>query len=185
MTTTTAPLTVAEAQHALQEAEAALQALHNRLAAGDTTITPASFSKAADLVRFHQARLAGAERHAEAQAEQERQERLAQLRQDLPATLDTADVDQARAAMEAAIDAYVAACRAYQERLNDALDALEDPSLAPLPAGLGRGQYGTVTIGRRTYRPASAQRAIRDAAEAAVRQHYGPRFRFDLGNPPD
>ncbi len=184
--TTAAPLTVEQAQAELRQAEAALQALHERLSRGDTSITPAAFEKAESAVRFHRARLVGAERHAEALAEQARLERLEQLRQTLPPTLDPAPVEGARQALETAIHGWVAACRAYQNQLDDARDLLTDASLHPLPGWFGLGQQmGSLRVDGQTYRPEGPQRVIRDIAEAAVRQFYGSRQIFDLSRPPD
>ncbi len=185
MSTTTAPLTVAEATQHLRDAEAALARLHDRLAAGDSTITPAAFEKAESAVRFAQARLRGAERQAEAQAEAARLQRIEQLREELTTTLDPAPVEQARQAMETAIEQFVAACRAYDDRCADADDALADPSLAPLPRDLGKGdQPGHLRVGGQEYRRARPQMGIHRAGMAAITRYY-PRHQVNLGNPQD
>ncbi len=171
MTTTATPNTVAEA-------EAALAALHERLVAGDQTVTGADFAAARAAVDFARARQAAAERAEQQRVEREQREREEAARARL-AALDPAKTEQARQQLAAAIEAFVAEVAASWRELDDVADELAAAGFDARrsPAGLA--------LGRHTVQRAPLQSAIRDAAEAAIRRHLGGRYPVNLAQPPD
>ncbi len=169
--------TVVATTNPVQEAEAALAALHDRLVAGDETVTGADFAAARAAVDFAKARQAAAEQAERERAERERRERQEAARVRL-AALDTAKTEQARGRLDAAIEAYVAEVVASWRELDAVADELQAAGLDArrTPAGL---EYG------RTRPRAPLQSAIRDAAEAAIGRHLGGRYPVNLMYPPD
>lgn len=167
------------------EAEAALDRLRDRMAAGQR-VPQATWEKAEAALRFATARREAGERGERERAERGRLERIASLTGAIAADLDPAQIAAARADLEAALDRFVGVCGAHDRRFADAMDALRDETLAPLPDGLGVDGWASrhLVAGGRTYRRAPTQRTIREAATEAIKRHY-PRQTIDLNRPQD
>ncbi len=162
--------------------------VEERLRSGDATVTADDLLRAEVAERFGRMKARQEERAATAAAEARRQARIAELRVGIPADLDPAHVGEARVALEEALDAFVATCRAYDGRFAAAVDALGvDPALAPLPPDMAvdGASVRTVVVGGRSFRRAPCQRVIHQAATEAIKRHYGDRHGIDLGRPSD
>ncbi len=183
MTATTDP--VAEAAQALADAEGAFNALHDRLLAGDTTITAFEYATAEGAVNFARARLAAAERAERERVERERRDTLAALQARLRG-LDPKPVEKARQRLAEALEAYVLAAGGW----NDELDAVrlelsaaglqEAPGVDPYRADA----YTGITIGEVRARPWPLQRHISTLAREVL-QLRCPRMAISLDNPQD
>ncbi len=158
----------------LAAAEAAFAALHERLLAGDPGVTARAFSEARAAVEFALARQDAAHRAGAQRAEEERQRRVDDATARL-AALDTAAHDAARDRLRAALDALAVAVLARTAELGEIV----------AESGTAYGPGGRVTLGGVTRDSLPFQRAIRDLAEDAVREHFGPRQPFDLNFPRD
>lgn len=182
MTTTLAPPETDE----VAAAETERDRLRERMAAGEAVSTP-QWEKAEAGVRFALARRDAAERGERDRAERSRQAKVAALAEAIPVDLDPSPIAAARADLAAALDRFVGFCRAYDRRFADAVEALSDPALAPLPPGLGAEGVNVriVNAGGRTYRAAPTQRTIAETATEAIAARYGPRQSVDLGRPRD
>ena len=157
------------------------QELLRRLAEGDATVTADDLVQAEDRERLALAEGIVAARLAAVAAEQERRRRIEDLVAGLPAALDGGKVERAKARMEQALGAYLAAVGERDEALSAAVAALE--ALAPLPPGVHvhDGYPGGVTIGPTTWRPGDPQQGISDAAVAAITAKH-PRTQIRLGS---
>ena len=166
-------LTVADADAAVATAEQERADLEGRIRRGDPTVTPDDLAAADAAVRFASLRLGLAEQQATERAEAERQAQIAALRSRAVDLANDQRVTKARQAMERAVDAYVAACRAYDLDYSDVYDALS--RLDPHAVMPGTG----ISVGGQMARPAYPQQDISRAARTALRQHY-PRVQVDL-----
>ncbi len=128
---------------------------------------------------------------AQAQAEAAEAKRLAAhetIRQRVREELAGKDVEAEREKMTLALDAFVAVCKAYDERFKEILYPLShDSSLKPLPDDIKVEGYTLFRpfIAGRDVKPASTQRDISNAAKAAIRKHYSDRQTINLNEPQD
>ncbi len=181
-TETTDPVAVATA--AVAQAEQTLAGVNERIDGGDETVTADDLLRAETELRIAKGRQNVAQRQAAARVEQARQERIAAIRADLPTRLDRTALEKTRQAMERAIEAYVAACAAYDRERADVWDELS--RLGPRLPGitLNDAGYGNVTADGVDYRRARTQGGIAEVAKEAIRRHF-PRHQISLDNPQD
>lgn len=161
------------------EAPATTADLMTRLAGGDGSITATDLLAAEDAERQAVAEATVAAARSAAAAERDRERRIAELVAGLPAALDPAPVDKARAAMERAIAAYVAAEAERDAALAAAVADLE--ALGPLPRGVHvhDGHRGSVTVGPATWRRGDYETGIVRAAVSAIKARH-PRAMISL-----
>ncbi len=113
-----------------------------------------------------------------------RLERVEAIKAELVEKLNPAPLEQARAAMAEAIDAYVALCAEREVVRGGAWSDLSGLG-EPLPGvWLNGSGYGTRAVGGTVYRQALTQRGIAEVATEAIRKHF-PRSEVRLGNPED
>ncbi len=162
---------------------AALDAVHARIERAEG-VTAMELAEAEVALRLATKRRELAAKAAVKQAEADRLGRVAALRASLPARLDPAPVEQARAEMERAIGAYLDACRAHDDAMDAATEELR--GLAPLPAGLAvdSPRYGQVTDGAAVHRRSRPQTTIAAIVTAAIRTRW-PRQLVQLDRPQD
>jgi multidrug efflux pump subunit AcrA (membrane-fusion protein) len=124
------------------------------------------------------------EQQAREQAEGERRQRIAALRESIPADLDQAQLEVARTQLEAALDAYVATCRAYDTRYVQRWnEVLELRGSGPMPADMV-AEPRSIAMGGVDYRKSRLQTKLAQIARAVFRRYY-PLDQFDLGRPQD
>lgn len=159
--------------------------LRGRMAAGGK-VSASEWAAAETAERFALARQDAEERGERERREADRLARIAALTEAIPRELDPAPIERAGAELAAALDRFVGVCRDHDRRFGEALDALADGTLAPLPPGLGAEgtNVRSVTAGGQTFRRAPTQRTINETATAAIARHY-PRQTIDLGRPSD
>ena len=175
------------AAEAVADAEARLAELRERLGAGDPTVSAEMMDRAGLAVRFAVWQRDAVAAHEARAAERERQARLEALRRDLPTRLDPAPLEKARAELTAAVEAFVAACREYDDRHGAAYGELTDPTLEPLSGDLSLDRHHMrvlIRVGDRQYGPARPQLWLSAAANDALARHY-PRTMRSLDRPQD
>ncbi len=177
MTTTKTP--AAELEQAQQEVEEVLE----QIKAGDPKVKPEDLEDAERRVRFARARVEGEERRREEEAERQRLQRLAKLEEKAVVELDPAPLRKARAEAEKALSEYIAACVAYNARLDEIVSEL--PALEPLPEEwtVEEGSSGTsLTVGERRAKRIRPMVEVSQIAHEELREHI-PRGYIDLEQP--
>ena len=154
-----------------------------RLRAGED-VSPDELLRAEVTERLARMKAEQAARAADERAEAERLARIAAFRASLPSRFDPAPLERARAKLAAAVDAFVCACRAYDDAQEAAVEELR--GLGPLPDGLAvdAPRYGWITDGGREHGPSRPQVALAGIATEALRRHF-PRRQIRLDNPQD
>ncbi len=161
--------TIANPAPTVAAAVEALAALHDRLIAGDATVTPDQYAAAENAVAFARVRQEAARRAEEQREEAERRASLAAATERL-AAMDTTQVERTRQQLAEALDAHAVAVLAWAAELG----AIQAAS------GVAWGLGGSVRLGAVERRQQPFQSTIRDLAEDVVRRHFGPRAPFGL-----
>ncbi len=182
MEVNTAP-TAEQAEKDLEAAREELAAVVQRIANGDAT--EGDLEAAERRVRFCEARLTGARRREEKQAEEERLRALEDLAGRTQDGVAAAGVEKARKAAEKALDRYVAACIMHNTHLDEAIDELLSQGDGALPEGYGvaQGSDGhSPTLEGRTYRRIRPMVTVAGMAHEVLRRHI-PHGYIDLERP--
>ncbi len=174
---------IGEAEEALIAAETALAELSNRMATG-AKVSSTEWQRAEADVRFAVARRDAAMQAAEAQAEQDRRDRVEQFRASIPGRLDLAPIDTAREQLATAIDHWVETCGAHDRAFSGVWSEILAAPDGPI-SGVSVPGSGQLVAEGRTYRSAPCQTTIRNLASAAIARHYGPRMQIRLDQPQD
>lgn len=158
------------------------QELVDRVRRGDTTVTGEDFEQAESAVRFAQIHQEAAAEQAERAAQQAREAQQADLVAAIVALAGDETVAEADAKLREALDAFVAVCRARDERFyalsTEVMNLNDDVQGVKREAG---GYSGTSLLADgKTIRQEQTIQRIRDAAGAAVARHY-PRTQYDFG----
>lgn len=157
---------VTDAAGTLAAAEGHLAEVNRRIDSGDPTVVADDLLRAETEVRIARARLEVAERQAQAKAEQERRDRLGAIRKEVAEKVNPDALAPHAKKLEAALEAWVLACREYEDTRTELWNEL---------TVLGF----TVSPGEPIDRPAPIQHTIRQAATEAIRKHF-PRMDVDL-----
>ncbi len=127
-----------------------------------------------------------AEQQQQRKAE-ERAARIEDIRKRLPVELDRAPLEEAKAALAAALESYMATCAAYDAKHRELWNDLNDVAASgPLPRGIAASHVygGMISTDTRDYRKSRVQFTLSTLAAETFRKHY-PREEFDLGRPQD
>jgi hypothetical protein len=155
----------------LETARTELEGVVEKIAGGRAT--ERDLEAAERRVRFCEARLEGARRREVEEAEEERLKALEDLAQRTGERLAAVDVEKRRKAAEKALDAYVAACMAHNEAIDQAVDELL--SQEELPQGFavreGRDGHG-VAVGGKEIRRLRPMVEVREMGLEVLGRHW-------------
>lgn len=139
--------------------------------------------EAARVDRIRQTVLA---QQAARQAEQDREQHIAELRERIAADLDTAPLDAARAELAGVLDRYVAACADYDRRFGACWQDVSNLAASgQMPADLTASHLygGMISVGGTDIRKARLHTTLVRLAQAACETHRPPNH-IDWGRPP-
>jgi len=170
MTDTRHVLGADEVAAELEEARAELEGVVEKIAGGRAT--ERDLEAAERRVRFCEARLEGARRREAEEAEEERLEALQALAGRTQERVKAAGVQKARKAAQKALEAYVAACMAHNEAVDEAAGAFLSQRDLPRGYAVEQGSDGhSIVLGSKSIRRVRPMVEVRDMGLEVLGRH--------------
>lgn len=166
----------------LEEAAATVEALRERIANGED-VTQKEFKQANENLEFALLVHEGKKRKIVVEQKQFRIDLLNEIKQRAKTELDPAQFEAPRAALEKALDEFMAVCREYDDKHTDVFEPVIYGQVKP-------GEGVILDTGSRIYvsnvevRRARPQNWCSQLVFEAFRRYY-PGSQFDLGRPQD